>query len=71
MKSDLMEVLVKTFIIIVGFGIAIVIIAGNLNDGNQLANEPEIRVIDGCEYIVSNGPNMSKTLTHKGNCKNH
>jgi len=29
-----------------------------------------ITIIDGCEYIETQGPYKTKSLAHKGNCKN-
>lgn len=34
------------------------------------SSQPRVRVIDGCEYIVTINAYGSE-LTHKGNCKNH
>lgn len=66
MSDDCPTVLVVAAFIVI---IVVIIICGALGT-NYTKDGAMIRVIDGCEYIVS-GLSQTTTLTHKANCTNH
>lgn len=60
---------IKLIITLIWFTLIALILMIGLNSCDTATISNEIRVIDGCEYIVTGNYN-GNGLTHKGNCKN-
>lgn len=52
-------------VLAVGLGVSL-----NKMSERALAN-PEVVVVEGCEYLKIRGYGGTYSLSHKGNCKNH